>query len=120
MLFNTENELDLGDEFRGLGGSSSKYSDYEWPGAGCWCPSYKHEYSDDESLISSKVFQHQLSMALSHKDKEIGLLRQEILDLHQKLSEMENIPTSEWEEFAETLGVGEVRVGLEPLKGRVV
>lgn len=65
MLFNTENEPDLGDG--GYGGRAHGGGDYEWPGSSCWCPSYKHEYPDDESLISSKVFQHQLSMALSHK-----------------------------------------------------
>lgn len=42
-------------------------------------PSYKYEFFNIEDLVKSKIFQEQLKMALSHKQREIDSLRQELL-----------------------------------------
>lgn len=41
---------------------------------------YKHEFKDDEDLITSEIFQKHLGLALAHKDKIIRQLQEEILN----------------------------------------
>lgn len=43
-----------------------------------------------EELVTSEVFQRQLSMALKSKDKQIDELRNENLDLHAEIKERLN------------------------------
>ncbi len=43
-------------------------------------PHYKYQFEDEESLITSKVFQKCLGQSLAHKDKIIRQLQEEILN----------------------------------------
>lgn len=85
FLNNDENEPDLGDEFKGFGEQWSQDKDQlshdyntEYP-AKAYVRQSVYTFYSEEELITSPVFQTQLSMALAHKDKQIAELRAEIL-----------------------------------------
>lgn len=42
---------------------------------------YKYQFKDEESLITSEVFQKCLGQSLAHKDKTIRGLQQELLNI---------------------------------------
>lgn len=71
------------------GNHVSTWSDLQWDAHYAQCsdnpardyspPSYQYEFYNLEALVTSKVFQEQLSMALAHKQQEIDSLRKELL-----------------------------------------
>lgn len=84
FLNNDENEPDLGDEFKSFGrqwswekdGFSHNY-ETKYPSK-AYVRQPVYIFYSEEELITSSVFQTQLSMALAHKDEQIVELKNEL------------------------------------------
>lgn len=80
MLFNNENEPDLGPvDWSGGRDGLDTYND--WDVSSGKVP--KYEFNSEEELIASQVFQRALSKCLEHKDATIRALQQELLNLYE-------------------------------------
>ena len=69
----------------GYGGGcySGEEESYRWDNSTSYkkpSPLYKYQFTNEEDLITSEIFQKHLGMTLTHKDKIIRELQEEILN----------------------------------------